>query len=1613
MERRGDGTSPPAGAEGREKLDWRVVRDRWGDRLRIGFPTAVTPERGFVLRIVGHRAGMATEEPFACADMDMVRLDGEADGMAILALASSAETTIELDRPSSPPATVPERLEGLYGETAIRAWIPIDGPAAAATASLLDRRPPVEADTRVRLTVRDDRLTESFTFACRPEGSALDAVVIHFSEPTDELLEWALLPPAGSDLAVRRIDPRTDRAVTGAGGESWLVEFQPPLRDEVNIRATRVRPFSGPVPVALAWVEGSARQTGEVVIVNAGRRRPLVVNRRLEELPPLVTAGDDDLPKGTLAEFAFTPAIEGGPAVTPAAEIVPGGRDRDEDARAWVWNEETTCWCHPTGVTEYETRFDIENHGRTSVALTPPSLVVPRGVVIDGMPVSVSPDVATGALLVDLPTDRRFVRLVVRSEVELPTGNGLWRVDLAGTGIDVPVLERTWQVLLAGGVEIFALPPGLQDIGAARPGWLERLLSVTVRDRQTAAGEKASGGSRLGTIDAGFRERSFMALFRRGQWLWGATLAVFLLLMAFGVAVRRRVVRLLIGVALAVAGLWLPLPLDALARAGLCGLLGAVIVRWMLGQWRRSALTAVVMGLICLSPAGVSARQPELAEAGVGAAPAAPESLPVFIVPSIRAGEGGAVGPGGAVQTALVPEPLFRALSTVVAGNAAAHVRALSSRVIARPGAVAPWSLVIDVDADAGGLLTLVQDGNATWDARPPLVDDIPVRPTADSNDRLLRIGFTAPGRHRLALSLAVRPTRTGDVDTASIWLPPAPRAQVVVEGPLAAALGTGAVLQVESYDGTGRPVRAPRADHDSPDGAVFAVNRSSRVRLAWAGDGRTRIADALPNVVSRNDVTWEDGNCRVAASYEIDPGDQVVRGVVVRASPRLGEMLVAEKSLVTTDLSGGRFLVEPISPRRGPLSLSVAFVMPLIDPAGSFDLPEAWLESTVSDSRTTVLVPASDLVVKTTLPEDAIPVPVPARGAEAPAGQAWRTETGRAGRPGELEPGAKGAAVSGTGALPTGSGARILVERRRQAPRGSQRMELEFADDQLRLRLQARIDAALNPLVLIPIDLPAGCDVERLTLREDRGPNLPAAEAGQVDVRFRRDGVGRGVAVLQRPHTGTFTLEVVARLVGPPPSTGRLPLIRAAIESGGALTVTWKAAPGRAAIVATDLLSEGDGPPAAATGSIDVPAEAPPPAYRIVEGRDDGLTAADPQEDGATTAREVVAADRGPATVAPPEAGPRVELAETRLAIDSRGRAWGVSRFDLVAAEPVFRIQLPAGMRMFDVFIDGRVANDAVPARTTIADNAWEVRLLDTGWPRSIVAVYHGELVEGLAGGGTLDIPPPAIVGLPCRRSTWVLELPEGVAARPLRPAVEVDAEVMAGERRAALDALVPEFGRAIDRASPADARRLEEFLKQRHREAVLPLPPAWSHVGARDRIAAAAWGPPVRVLHGSDPSALRVALVRRPDASIPSRALATLIMLIVVGGLLEARRRTPLVSKVAAILASTWWAAPALVIAAGALWIAMLDPSWPGWLAVVSGIVSLAFWAPRPGFPPRSLPARGSREQRQWTGDTATRLVPGPLPRSSLTESAERLSTTAPRGPAAENGSTTRPAR
>ena len=1615
IERRGGGDRAAMIAS----LDWRVVRDGRGDRLQIGFPTAATPQRGFTLSIAGHRAGITTEEPFTGAEMDMVRLDGETAGLAVLALTSPPETTIEIDPPQPPPSSPPERLAALTAKTAIRAWIPVDEAAMAAPASLLERRPPVEADTHVRLTVVDDRITESFTFSCRPGASALDAVVVHFSEPTEDLLEWSLLPSGGGTLTVRRIDRGGD---AGGGGESWLVELQPPARGEVRIRATRAIPFGGPVAVPLAWVDGSDPQHGGVVIVNAGRRRPQIVNRRLEELPPAGRSGDDDAPKGTLAEFAFTPPTALTPAVTPAAEIVPGGRDRDDEARAWVWNEETTCWCHPTGVTEYETRFDIENHGRTSVAVMPPVAALARGVVIDGVPTTVVPDVMTGAWLVDLPAERRFIRLVVRSEISAAATPMAWDVTLASAGIDVPVLERTWQVLLPDGVDIATLPAGFREVSAARTGWLERLLPVTVRGRSADAPAADLPRLRQGTIDAGFRARILVQRAGRGKamsvrlvhsrWLWGGALLVCLAFATLGFLTASRVTRLLVAVALAVGALWVPLPLDGLARAGLWGLAVAALLRWATARWRTTLQAfPVIATMILLGPASATAQQPPPVVPSAEAQPQqaeALESLPVFIVPGLRGGDGAADGGEERGETALVPEPLYRVLSAALGQRAADGVRIHAVRLRALPGAEGAWKLSVDLDADAGALITMRQEGEASWDPTGPRVDGEQVAPTADSDGRLLRVGFASAGRHRLEAGLLVRPTHSGEVDRATVSIPFAPSAELVVEGPLPVGHGDAAVLQVETVgqDGLPRRVRHVEESQRAVDG--FDVSRATEVCLAWASDGSTRIVDTIPVAESRNDLFWDDGGCRLTATYTLDPGDQIVRGAIVRADPRLGAPVITEPGFTASSLGGGRFLVEVANPRRGQTAFTANFLMPLVDPVGVFDLPSGWLESVSSDARTTRLEPSPELIVKATLPEDATLLP-PRAGSGPTAGMVWRSESGRGARQGEFE----GTTTGGlTRPRPMATvPARVSVERRRQPPRGNQRMEVEFAAEAIHLRLEARIDAGSTPLVAIPVDVPEHCDVERVTLRDEQTAGIPPSENGQIAVRWRRDGPRRILVVVQRPRPGAFMLEVAVHLHGPPAASGTLPLVRAALEPGAPLTVTWRMHDGSVAVIGEGAIGsettprEGSG----SSGSYEVAADAAPPPYRILDSGPDASAPTVPEpelglEPGLEPADVAVSPAPRDAGSGAEESGPRVEFAETHLAVDARGRAWGVSRFDIVAADPVIRIRIPAGMRMFDVFVDGRIANDAVPARTSIAENAWELRLLDVGWPRSIVAVYAGDVSDSLPVDGVLEIPEPSIVGLSCLRSAWMVELPEGIVARPLPPTVAVDEAAMTAARRAAIEGLAAEFERGIARAPSDDAQRLEDFLRQRRREAVLPLPAAWSHVGMRDSRAAAAWAPPLRLLQSRDIPVLRLLVARRADASMPGRWMATAVMLLGVVALLEARRRTPIVSRLVSAVLGPWWVVPLFVIGLGALWIATLDPVWPGWLAVVVGAATVAAWMPRESrrWFGRTFALGRATPGRSVTGETVTQL--GPVPGSA--ESSARQT------PRDASGSTVRPA-
>jgi hypothetical protein len=1588
-------TDEPAAA-----LDWKVLRDTRGDVLRIGLIAAVTPARGLGLRITGHRAGIALGEDFSTAELDMVRLDGESDRSALIDLRTSPETTVEFthehasaqDRPAPVDPTQADfhavgpdgRLAVLMEEGAARARMWTGFRAGSRAARLVRRRPPLDARTQVRLTVRDDRLTEAVTFECHPAASDLDSIVVQFSEPVDDPLEWSLLPPAVGAVSARRLEASDRRSGPGGsgpgGGERWLVEVNPPAREAVTIRAARTIPFTRATPVLLAWVDGATSALGHCIVRNVGRVAPVVVNRRLSEVPPesaAVEAGSV-----TVAEFSFDPTTAFDPAEVAAAELAPGG----VEGRAWVWQEITTSWSHASGATEYETLFDIDNRGRTSLLLSLPADRRVQGILLDGIRLPLGERAAAGGQVpIELPAGRPLVTLLVRTitdgeSVGSRLGGGrwsAWRVDAAAAKLDIPVLRREWRLLLPPELEIALVGGSNRIVGdAGGRDWVARLFAVRGKYQPDAAvnqstSEDSQGFRRFLLVPAGDANADAGVVLVHARVLSAAAVlaglvAGFGTLLVAHASLRRAVLVCLLA---GVAALWIVAPFDGIARAAWWATLAASVLAasgWLPrlrvgsvatdGGWGQGSVAVLLVGLSLATTPSVAAEDggaPTVEPSSAKTTTTAP--LQVFITPI----DGGQENDRRREATVLVPEELFRTLVRGEDGGAAAAVRVLAVRVTATvlPAGDGPWTswrVEVDVDADAGGILLLDQStSGARFRPGTLRVDGAVATARLEADDSLLRVVIPDAGRHAFTVNVEAASRRSGDVETATIAVPLAPVASLQV---LPSAAAVGVVCERAAVPGVF--TAASRRTNDSSADS-FDVSRSTQVRLARSAVAGVALASLPPTAVSRNDIFWNLDECRLTGVYQIETGDTIVRSCVVRADAGLewiapsgqqGEPSPDEgdsaDGVSIRPLGGHRFLVERQRPERGPLRFEMPFRMPLADAVGVFAVPEAWVEDALVDTRSVRFVASPSLAVRIDLPPGLTHTDTP-EGEASFDTRFWRSEVSRAIAVDAVAGGVPPAASAVD--APPAPRPRLTSERRRQEIRGSQREAVVFGEEQVRIHLDARLDASSTALVTIPLNVPAGCIVDSVELFEDDVLHPETAERGAIDLRWTRSTDTSVAVVVQRPRAGRFRLEVDARIPGRPAARGPMPSLRVELADGSRSLVAWRAEDGllaaiepasgeRAAANDTESKALAEGNPQ--SGQLERVSGDPAPNYILKPSPDvASQTEADPAAVVAPAKRAMIGTGR-------------VELADIRLAVDERGRAWGLACFELVSAEQVVRMQLPRAWRLFDAVVDGRSADCVVPT-TPISDNVWEIRLLDVDRPRTIVALFAGDLFVGDVGRRLLDgeplaLAPPTIVGLPCRQVIWTVQVPADISLRVAAPARIVAFDALQAERQAAMRRLEADFQQAIEMRAGWEQDRVRTFLASRRGGAM----PAADQALAR---ALTTLGDPLPsplflvAADGADGAVagrLTIRAVRQRDPTTRGRAIATLSLL-ACGGLvwIALRRHWSL------WLPTVTGLGPMLALAAGLAWTALLVPAWPGFLLAAAAAVAVirAWLVPR----------------------------------------------------------------
>lgn len=1472
------GDSPPAVRDAERgtatiPVDWRRTGPTGGVELRIAFAEAATRSRSVRLRISGHRAGIPLGAIFTTADMDMVRFAGESS--AAVDFRAGSETVVEIDGSPVAVATVDDRLAALVEPGSSQGRIRRGERAASQAARLVQRRPPLDAEVDVQLLARDGQLTESFAFTCRPEAGDLDSVVVHFSEPLGEAVAWTRSDPRGGAILARRLE-RGDAARGEIGSlpgiaESWLVEFSPAARGEARFRGTRGVEFAGRRPVPLAWVEAATAPRGTLSVRGEGMAWPRLLNRRLRELPSLEADAAQ-----AVGEFAYAdPQTLLVPGSDPPAELLPAD---PAAARAWAWREATTCWAHASGRVECESVFDIDNHGRESVALTVPAGLSVEGITIDGASVLFdgSPP-AGGELKVTLPPRRGRVSLAVRGVASRAPQFGCWRLDPVTCSIDAPVLERRLRLML---------PPGLDLVVPAPhgdPGWMERLFATTwlrTAEPETSAGFQAAeipGGDPRFSGGIVVVRRRVVAVAAIAAGLAAATAA-------FGAARRRPGGAAVCVVGLAIAALWLSPPFASLARAAWWGSLVGVACAWF-GSVRWLAPACVWFA----AAIGTAA----FAEQDGG-----PRPFRVL------------VAPGGDAGTVLVPEPLFRLLAADEFAAAAA-VRVVECR--AAPlgtSADAPWRITIDVDADGGGVLAIDQAPcGARW---RPAGESAPrgVVVTVAEEGSTARIAAVAPGRYRVALDVEPGLDSRGAVESVSFCLPPAARGTVEI-----AAAPPGGRVETAGAAGDWHCDRADRggpwtAAVSASGGVGFDVSRAARVRLVRSVDPRHSILATPRHAVSTNDIDWREDGCLVNAAFEVGAEHEIVRSVVVRAADGLVPVGLRDDTGMPAvqSLGDGRFLVELPRPMPGRTRVDLQFTMPFPDPVGIFDVPGAWLEGVATDSRTVRLSAPPGFEVEPELPAG-VSLLRPREDDGPRVAAVWRTEL-------------LGAAADVVAGEPQRSGrGRIVVSRRPRPPRGLQTLVVGFATDAVSLSLTCEIDATATPLTDLPIEIPAEAVIDRVGLVA-----IAADGSGPVDIVTSRPTPNGLVLVPQRPRTGRFTVTVEARLPGPPPPRGRIPLVRATLRGGTPLGVNWRS--GRTSRVVVEG-SEAD------EATCEVAYGDQGPEYAVVEQA--------PADEAGR--RPATTGDVRPIT--PVEEA--VLVAEVRLATDGRGRARGLARFDLTTSRNAVDVTLPVGMRLFDVHVDDHEA-EAEP----LGGDTWRVPLNAASWPHAVILTYAGEIGGAPAGGDPIRLVPPLLRGLECRDTLWTIDAPADLGLRVAESGRVIDGAELEAIHEASRRRLAAAFEAGLATAGPVEAERLQRIV-ERLRDGHAPAADeSWQR-----SLAPADGEPRERVHVVVADAAVTIRGVRRPDATSPARGLAT----VVAAGMLAAgwsvARRWPTV--MANVVVRGW---PWMLAGVGAAWAALLAPPLPGWVMLVLGSAAamrrIAGVRPRPeSVPPGSSDA------------------------------------------------------
>lgn len=463
--------------------DWSVERTEGKSKLRITLLRPPSGVRSAMVRVEARRRMSPLGRTLTLSELVPLRFAGPVDAKRLVAVATDGPYELKLSGDERlnriDPRNLDARERGLFTDHPDDLLFVEDLGATSLRLTVENRLPRYSATIRVKATVADGALYESYSLRCVPDSGEIDRVRVHFSHRREKPMRWSLGNEDDQQFTATLMAPApSSPGSLATEDEVWELTLRRPRSTPFEISAMRQVSLTTQKPVSLVSLPEAASQRGIVTLYCLGPREIRIKNTRLVPIPAESEPGLSR--RGFRAAYRYQPSRDISSVIEPALSVAPS--DVKFVPASWISDVDLQSRYAADGTGVHVASYRVEGSGGTPVRLALPAGAEVDDVRLDQMPAVWQRQVGSdGRLTVDLPPGETLHVLSIGFRT---TGKPLGRMGTLDPPLplcDLPAFAQEWTVWLPPGYSATDIEPSSHASPVASVDYRERLFGALGR----------------------------------------------------------------------------------------------------------------------------------------------------------------------------------------------------------------------------------------------------------------------------------------------------------------------------------------------------------------------------------------------------------------------------------------------------------------------------------------------------------------------------------------------------------------------------------------------------------------------------------------------------------------------------------------------------------------------------------------------------------------------------------------------------------------------------------------------------------------------------------------------------------------------------------------------------------------------------------------------------------------------------------------------------------------------------------------------------------------------------------------------------------------------------